>query len=159
MQKNSNICAYDLNLEDCVLSTWGEWSPCDPSCINSKWGGPPTFKRRNRHIIQQPLHGGQPCVGMMNQTEECRLCEENEESKEVENGSRQCVHYCPGKNFRLELMRVHFCTLQNTLSEPLILLVSQIYDNKLLLYLHTTFFFFIHCTFQNNWQHALGCFT
>ena len=91
-----------------MLSAWGDWSPCDPSCINSKGGGPVAFKWRNRHVIQQPLHGGQQCMSKRKETKECRLCEENQESKEVENGSRQCVRYCPGRNFHSMVAFVTF---------------------------------------------------
>ena len=97
--RNSNIYKFVLISEDCVMSNWGDWSPCDPSCLNSKPRPPPPTPTRwhNRHIIQQPLRDGITCPSEMIKSEECQLCKEDAESKEEETGARQCFRYCPGR--------------------------------------------------------------
>ena len=92
------------------MSNWGDWSPCDPSCENSKRTNATAIPQRwrNRHIIQHPLHGGYECEGSMDQTEECNFCKENEVSKEEETGARQCVRYCPGRNIHSMVALVTF---------------------------------------------------
>ena len=81
------------------MSMWGEWSECDPSCLNPnrRKDEPRTNRWRNRHIIQHPLRGGYPCPTTMKENSDCELCKKDETSKEEESGARRCVHYCAGK--------------------------------------------------------------
>ncbi|KAI4462414.1 spondin [Holotrichia oblita] len=47
-------CSKDGD-QDCVMSDWSSWSPCNYSC------GPNAVRQRTRNILQQPTGNGQPC--------------------------------------------------------------------------------------------------
>eukprot|EP00442_Polarella_glacialis_P051613 CAMPEP_0115080896 /NCGR_PEP_ID=MMETSP0227-20121206/18942_1 /TAXON_ID=89957 /ORGANISM="Polarella glacialis, Strain CCMP 1383" /LENGTH=1110 /DNA_ID=CAMNT_0002468609 /DNA_START=145 /DNA_END=3473 /DNA_ORIENTATION=+ len=59
-------CKADcMNPRDCLLSDWGDWSGCtDPGQSNGQ-------RYRAREIKQSPMHGGKPCLGILEDTVGC----------------------------------------------------------------------------------------
>ncbi|XP_045137265.1 spondin-1-like isoform X2 [Portunus trituberculatus] len=54
------------DVENCVLSEWGPWSPCTHSC------GPEALQQRSRLVVMEARNGGTPC-GDTRQRRYCTL--------------------------------------------------------------------------------------
>ncbi|XP_071943927.1 SCO-spondin-like [Antedon mediterranea] len=64
----SGDCCEVCNAVDCTWTQWGEWASCDPLCG--------VDRQRTRERRQNPsICGGNPCVGLHLETEDCEpLC-------------------------------------------------------------------------------------
>ena len=58
-----NVCK-----EDCILTTWSDWSACSASCA-------PATRYRTRGVVRRADHGGQDC-GELSQIEDCTELQE-----------------------------------------------------------------------------------
>ncbi|KAF8771040.1 spondin-1-like [Argiope bruennichi] len=54
-----------LDVIDCVVSNWSNWTPCSRTCGNGR-------KERRRVVKQNPENGGQPCPGKLVQKRKCK---------------------------------------------------------------------------------------
>jgi len=61
---NPQPCPKGAKPADCVFTNWSEWSLCSASCA----GG---FKSRSRFVQSQPMEGGKPCVGKLDDYDSC----------------------------------------------------------------------------------------
>lgn len=64
-----DIISFILTVVDGQWSRWSEWQSCSVSCGIG-------IRIRSRECNDpEPLHGGQPCIGESQDTEECELDE------------------------------------------------------------------------------------
>ena len=54
---------------DCSLSRWSEWSGCNLSC--KMRASDVSNRTRERHVGEPARHGGQPCLGAVDDVEIC----------------------------------------------------------------------------------------
>jgi len=64
--KETRPCSPGPTPEDCQLSEWHEWSECSSPC------GPGEHSRF-RKVVQEALHDGRPCDGVIHETETCEV--------------------------------------------------------------------------------------
>ncbi|XP_076107912.1 somatomedin-B and thrombospondin type-1 domain-containing protein-like isoform X1 [Mytilus galloprovincialis] len=76
---HESYCEYQRG-QDCVLSTWTEWSKCDSQCGKG-------IQKRKRHVKESAAHGGKPC-GHQRQKRVC-YNENCEDVQSVEYSARE----------------------------------------------------------------------
>ena len=51
---------------NCVMSPWSNWTPCPTSCDADV-----TWTTRQRHVVEQPEHGGRSCPRRLRRRRRC----------------------------------------------------------------------------------------
>eukprot|EP00931_Biecheleriopsis_adriatica_P067902 TRINITY_DN41956_c0_g1_i1.p1 TRINITY_DN41956_c0_g1~~TRINITY_DN41956_c0_g1_i1.p1 ORF type:complete len:1640 (-),score=239.78 TRINITY_DN41956_c0_g1_i1:105-5024(-) len=89
-----------LKPRNCEFSSWGEWSECPLLETQAQ-------RTRSRSIVQQPDHGGNPCVGSL---EETVACEYNTKQRNCQLGEwsqwNECSRTCGGEGWKERKRRI-----------------------------------------------------